>query len=71
MFSFLPLGGAGEIGASCFYLNIDGTGLILDCGMHPKKTGLEALPAFNLIKNLPVDFLLISHAHQDHLSALP
>lgn len=67
---FLPLGGAGEIGASCFYLNIAGTGIILDCGMHPQKTGLEALPSFDLIKDLPVDFLLISHAHQDHLSAL-
>ncbi len=71
MFSFLPLGGAGEIGASCFYLNISGTGIILDCGMHPQKTGLEALPAFDLIRDLPIDFLLISHAHQDHLSALP
>ncbi len=71
MFTFLPLGGAGEIGASCFYLGIAGTGIILDCGMHPQKTGLEALPAFDLIKELPVDFILISHAHQDHLSALP
>jgi len=71
MFSFLPLGGAGEIGASCFYLNIAGTGLILDCGMHPQKTGLASLPSFDLITDMPVDFLLISHAHQDHLSALP
>ena len=71
MFSFLPLGGSNEIGANCFYLNIEGTGIIIDCGMHPQKTGLEALPSFDLIKDKPVDFLLISHAHQDHLSALP
>ncbi len=71
MIKFIPLGGAGEIGASCFYLNIDGTGIILDCGMHPQKTGVDSLPKFELIKNQPVDFVLISHAHQDHLSALP
>ncbi len=71
MFTLIPLGAAGEIGASCFYLNIEGTGIILDCGMHPKKTGIDSLPAFDLIKDLPVDFVLISHAHQDHLGALP
>jgi len=71
MIKFIPLGGAGEIGASCFYLNIGGSGIILDCGMHPQKIGLEALPKFDLITDLTVDYVLISHAHQDHLSALP
>ena len=71
MIKFLSLGGAGEIGANCYYLNIAGTGIILDCGMHPKKSGLDSLPDFSLIKNLPVDYVLISHAHQDHLTSLP
>ncbi len=71
MIKFLPLGGAGEIGANCFYINICGTGIILDCGMHPQKIGLEALPSFDLIKDSPIDYVLISHAHQDHLGAVP
>lgn len=71
MIKFLPLGGAGEIGANSYYINIGGTGIVLDCGMHPLKIGLEALPKFDLITDLPVDYVLISHAHQDHLSALP
>ena len=71
MIQFLPLGGAGEIGANCYYLNINGTGIILDCGMHPKKDGLDALPVFNLLKDKPLDHVLITHAHQDHLNSLP
>lgn len=71
MIEFLPLGGAGEIGANCYYLNINGLGIILDCGMHPQKTGLESLPKFKLLENKPTDYVLISHAHQDHLNALP
>lgn len=71
MTRFIPLGGAGEIGANSYYLNISGTGIILDCGMHPQKTGAEALPDFDLLQNEDVDYVLISHAHQDHLSGLP
>jgi cleavage and polyadenylation specificity factor subunit 3 len=71
MIQFLPLGGAGEIGANSYYLNINGIGIILDCGMHPQKSGWESLPKFNLLEAKPTDYVLISHAHQDHLNALP
>lgn len=71
MIKFLPLGGASEIGANCYYLQINNCGILLDCGMHPRKTGVESLPRLSLIENKPVDFLLISHAHQDHLDSLP
>ncbi len=71
MIKFLPLGGACEIGANSYYLNISGVGIILDCGMHPQKIGISSLPNLELIKNLNVDYVLISHAHQDHLGALP
>ena len=71
MIKFLPLGGAQEIGANCYYLNLNDTGIILDCGIHPQKAGLDALPNFELLDTLPLDYVLISHAHQDHLSSLP
>lgn len=71
MIKFIPLGGADEIGASCFYLDIDGTGILLDCGMHPRKKGIEALPNFDILSELPLDYVLISHAHQDHIGSLP
>ncbi len=71
MINFIPLGAAKEIGASCFYLNISGTGIILDCGIHPQKKGIAAVPNFSLLEKEPIDYVIISHAHQDHLSALP
>lgn len=71
MISFVPLGGADDIGASCYYLNIDGTGILIDCGIHPRKKGVESLPDFNYLENKELDFVFISHAHQDHIGALP
>ncbi|MCX8104646.1 MAG: MBL fold metallo-hydrolase, partial [Ignavibacterium album] len=71
MIKFLPVGGGNEIGANCFYLNINGNGIILDCGIHPQKKGFESLPNFDLIKDEPIDHVLISHAHQEHIAALP
>lgn len=71
MIKFLPLGGADDIGASCYFLEIDGTGILLDCGIHPRKKGRESLPDFSLLDDLNLDFVLISHAHQDHIGSLP
>lgn len=71
MISFLPIGGGNEIGANSYYLNFNGNGIVLDCGIHPQKTGFESLPQFELIKSYPLDYCLISHAHQDHIGALP
>src|SRR4029450_1106284 len=45
--------------------------LVLDCGMHPKDTGEDALPNFKAIAGQEVEAILISHAHQDHIGTLP
>ncbi len=71
MIRFLPVGGAGEIGASCFHVDLEGTGIILDAGMHPRKKGADSVPNFNMMNDLPVDAVLISHAHEDHIGSLP
>ena len=60
-----------EIGANSYYLEIGDQRLVLDCGMHPKKEGDEALPNFKPIGDQPLDAILVSHSHQDHLGTLP
>ena len=60
-----------EIGANSYYLEIGGHRLVLDCGMHPKNEGDDALPNFKPIADRPLDAILISHAHQDHIGTLP
>jgi len=44
---------------------------VLDCGMHPKNTGEDALPDLKAIVGREVEAILISHAHQDHVGTLP
>lgn len=60
-----------EIGANSYLLEIDNHRVILDCGMHPKNEGEDALPNFKPIGDRPIDAILISHAHQDHIGTLP
>lgn len=68
---YLSLGDTAEIAASCHHLEFGGTGLVLDAGMDPDKDGFEALPPFELLKARPVDHVVVTHAHHDHLGALP
>jgi Cft2 family RNA processing exonuclease len=60
-----------EIGANSYYIEAAGRRLVLDCGMHPKFEGEEALPNFKAIGDRKLDAILISHSHQDHIGTLP
>ncbi|HEY2103136.1 MAG TPA: MBL fold metallo-hydrolase [Chthoniobacterales bacterium] len=68
---FINLTRRTEIGANSYYLEVDGSRLILDCGMHPKNEGEAALPGWRAIDGRVVNAVLISHAHQDHIGTLP
>lgn len=67
---FTPLGGVGEVGANCYILEAGGLRILLDCGFHPKKEGMECLPDFSYLDG-PPDAIVVSHAHIDHCGALP
>ncbi len=60
-----------EIGANSYYLELGHHRLVLDCGMHPKNVGEDALPNFKAIAEREIEAILISHAHQDHIGTLP
>ncbi len=62
-----PLGAAMGIGASCFRVQIGPYEIVLDCGTRTK--GHDPLPALDEIKH--PNLLVISHAHQDHIGAVP
>lgn len=67
----MMLGGAEEIGANCCYLNLDGTGILIDAGLHPRERDDKAFPDVDALDGRPTDALVITHAHSDHLGALP
>lgn len=73
---FVSLGGGNEIGASSYYLHIDGTNFLLDAGL--RYVNKKRYPAFSELSKLPfidgvndIDAIFISHAHYDHNGALP
>jgi Cft2 family RNA processing exonuclease len=68
---FINLTRRTEIGANSYYLEWGRHRLVLDCGMHPKETGEDALPNFKAIAGQKIEAILVSHAHQDHIGTLP
>lgn len=63
------LGGVGEYGRNCFYLEKDGRAILLDCGvMNNREKTMPTLTPAHVAK---LDAVFISHSHIDHVGALP
>ena len=60
-----------DVGSSAHLIEFGNFKALIDCGMHPKKMGLDALPNFSKILDNSLDFIAITHAHLDHCGALP
>ncbi|MGN9136195.1 MBL fold metallo-hydrolase [Clostridium sp. HCP1S3_B4] len=74
---FMALGGGQNVGASCYFLKLDDTYIMLDCGIGYDKNIIFE-PCFNWIIEPPfmqsmhqLQNVFISHAHMDHIGALP
>ncbi len=60
-----------DIGASAWFVEIDGHRLLMDAGTHPKREGHAALPLYKVIAKEEIDAIAISHCHHDHIGSLP
>lgn len=83
---FLPLGGTGEIGMNLNLYGHDGQWLMVDCGvsfnepLNPEKADgalaetcsvVAADPSFIAERKEALAGLVITHAHEDHIGAVP
>ena len=61
----------GGIGANSHFLQLGDVKILVDCGLHPKLTGLEATPDFAPLDGVELDLIIITHCHLDHIGSLP
>ncbi|MWJ36848.1 ribonuclease J [Clavibacter michiganensis] len=72
-----PIGGLGEIGRNMTTFEIDGTILVVDCGVlfpEEHQPGVDLiLPDFSSIKDRLDDVvgIVLTHGHEDHIGAVP
>ncbi|KAH8060102.1 nuclease [Aureococcus anophagefferens] len=66
-----PLGSGQEVGRSCHLIQFRGRTVLLDCGIHPGRSGLDALPFLDTVDLGEVDLMLVSHFHIDHAAGVP
>jgi len=68
---FCNLTRGSEIGANSYFLEHGNDRVMLDAGMHPKQVGLAATPDFGQVPHGKLDAIIVTHAHHDHIGALP
>jgi Cft2 family RNA processing exonuclease len=67
----INLNPATDIGASGWFIEMDGHRLLMDAGMHPKREGRAGQPLYSVIEKEELDAIAISHCHHDHVGTLP
>lgn len=74
---FIPLGGSTGVGMNFFAYGYQGKWLIVDCGIGFPGDGLPGVdvllpnPKFLADKKKDIVGLVVTHAHEDHIGAIP
>jgi ribonuclease J len=72
----VPLGGLGEVGMNCLALELDGSIIVIDCGVTfpDDEPGVDIIhPDFSYLfeNRARVRGIVLTHGHEDHIGALP
>ncbi len=67
----IDLNPVGGIGANAMFVQIGDLKILIDCGLNPKLAGRTATPKLDLIKDVELDLIIITHCHLDHIGSLP
>ena len=74
---FIPLGGSGEIGMNCNLYHYQGSWIMIDLGVMFGNSSMSPneliMPNINFIleNKIKLDALILTHAHEDHIGAVP
>lgn len=59
------------IGASAWFVDLEGHRILLDAGTHPKRDGRASLPLYSKIAGEELDAIALTHCHHDHVGSVP
>ena len=74
---FIPLGGSGEIGMNCNLYHYKNSWIMIDLGVMFGNSNLSSneliMPNIDFLtkNNIKLDGLILTHAHEDHIGAVP